>query len=509
MPTRDSSVPSQTPLEVELKLIALHDPLVAFEEHVLPNLNGQVHVSKKTLKNQYFDTPDQLLRQHKMGLRVRSANDEHEQTLKLKGSTVGGLHQRPEYNLPLSTANVDIRLFDADIWPVTFDINGIQEALSPLFTTHFHRTTYHITDADDNEFEVVFDVGEVATDNDQHPINEIELELVKGLPNALFELANSIAQHCDVRVNNLTKAAYGYALVSGKSLQPKKMAYVLPINQKASTEAAFETAAAYALKHWQHNQTVYVETYKLQALTEMVRAIRLLLQVFSLYLPVLQCKALLSLHRDLIKFLQSLHWQDEIHAIRYLRSRKGPFSKRLNRDAALMSYLQGRKEGILNAHAPQDIIFSTASATIQLDTAALLLNRPWSESAHGYETPVIEHAHGWLSQGWQTLLQAMPNQTMKAPQYLSAQVLLRQTLLNGFMLAGLFDEDRERFRAPWLDLAMGMEELNALALLKHILQETDLDDKSDLLTWTRDKTDALLNVMEMTRNVALNAEIYW
>lgn len=103
----------------------------------------------------------------------------------------------------------------------------------------------------------------------------------------------------------------------------------------------------------------------------------------------------------------------------------------------------------------------------------------------------------------------MPNQTMKAPQYLSAQVLLRQTLLNGFMLAGLFDEDRERFRAPWLDLAMGMEELNALALLKHILQETDLDDKSDLLTWTRDKTDALLNVMEMTRNVALNAEVYW
>jgi len=50
-----------------------------------------------------------------------------------------------------------------------------------------------------------------------------------------------------------------------------------------------------------------------------------LLQVFSLYLPVLQCKELLELHRDLIKFLQKLQWQDEIHAIRYLRSRKGPF----------------------------------------------------------------------------------------------------------------------------------------------------------------------------------------
>lgn len=509
MPTRDLSVPIQTPLEVELKLIARDNPLVAFEEHVLPRLNGQVQISKKRLKNQYFDTPDQLLRQHKMGLRVRSGNGDHEQTLKMKGSTVGGLHQRPEYNVPLSTANVDIRLFEADIWPVTFDINRIQDELFPLFTTHFHRTTYHITDNDNNVLEVVFDVGEVATDNHQHPINEIELELITGQPNALFEIAHTIAQYCDVRVNNLTKAAYGYALVSGRSLQPKKMAYVLPINPRATTEAAFESAVAYALKHWQHNQTVYVETYKLQALTEMVRAIRLLLQAFSLYLPVLQCKALLSLHRDLIKFLQTLHWQDEIHAIRYLRSRKGPFSKRLNKDSALMSYLQGRKEGVLNAHAPQDIIFSTASASIQLQTAALLLNRPWREHAHGYDTPVIEHAHGWLSQGWQTILQAMPGQTMKAPQYLSAQVLLRQTLLNGFMLAGLFDEDREGFRAPWLDLAMGMEELSALALLKHILKETDLDEKADLLVWTCDKTDALLNVMEMTRNVALNAEVYW
>lgn len=499
----------KTPMEVELKLIALHDPLQAFAEQVLPLLDGQVEVSKKTLKNQYFDTPEQFLRQHKMGLRVRSVNDVHEQTLKMKGTTVGGLHQRPEFNLPLATANIDIRLFDSEIWPEQFDVNGIQNSLLPLFTTHFQRTTYRIKDTQGNDFEVVFDVGEVSTDKAQHPINEIELELIDGQPKALFALASIIAQHCDVRVNNLTKAAYGYALVSGKSLQPKKMEYALPIDRQASTEQAFESAIAYALKYWQHNQTVYVETYKLQALTEMVRAIRLLLQVFSLYLPVLQCKELLNLHRELIKFLQRLQWQDEIHAIRYLRSRKGPFSKRLNKDAALMSYLQGRKEGLLNAHSPQDIIFSKQSSSIQLQTAALLLNRPWRESAHGYEAPVLEHAHGWLSQGWQTLLQAMPNQTMQAPQYLSAQVLLRQTLLNGFMLAGLFDEAREGFRAPWIDLAMGMEELNALALLQQILQETGLDDKAELLKWTSAKTNALLNVMEMTRNVALNAEVYW
>ncbi len=497
------------PLEVELKLIALHNPLVAFAEHILPMYEGRVTVSKKTLKNQYFDTPEQHLRQHNMGLRVRSCDGVHEQTLKMKGQIVGGLHQRPEYNLDLATANVDIRLFNPEIWPDEFAVVAVQNALIPLFNTHFHRTTYTIIDQAENHFEVVFDVGEITTDKDQHPINEIELELISGQPSALYALALKIAEHCAVRVNNLTKAAYGYALLSGKALRLKKMDYVLPIKRNTSTEQAFESAITYALKHWQHNQTVYVETYKLQALTEMVRAIRLLLQVFSLYLPVLQCPSLLQIHRDLISFSQKLQWQDEIHAIRYLRSRKGPFSKRLNKDAALMSYLQGRKEGLLNAHDPQAIIFSAMSATIQLNTAALLLNKPWRDSAHGYAEAVEEHAHGWLSQGWQTLLQAMPSNTMHAPEYLSAQVILRQTLLNGFMLAGLFNEDREAFRAPWLDLAMGMEELSALALLKRILQETDLDDKSELLQWTDIKSSALLNVMEMTRKVAINGDVYW
>ena len=48
--------------------------------------------------------------------------------------------------------------------------------------------------------------------------------------------------------------------------------------------------------------------------------------------------------------------------------------------------------------------------------------------------------------------------------------------------------------------------------LKKLIKKELFDqfqNKTFLLTWTRDKTDALLNVMEMTRNVALNAEIYW
>jgi triphosphatase len=496
-------------LEVELKLIAQHDALGAFREQVLTQFEGEVEESHATLKNQYFDTPDQLLRQHKMGLRVRSRDDKHQQTLKQKGRVVGGLHQRPEYNVDLATANVDIRLFSEEIWPSDWQLNEVQAALQPLFTTHFHRTTFALRDTSGNDFEVVFDIGDVATDKEQRAINEVELELREGDPVALFEMAKTLAQHTPLRVNDLTKAAFGYALANGKQIKPSRLPYVLPLSVGVSTEDAFCAAASSALSHWQYNQSVYLETFKLQALTEVVRGIRLLLQAFSLYLPVLQCTELLALHKRLIKLSQLLDWQDEIQALRYLRSQKGPFIKRLGRDQALMSYLQGRKEGILNAQAPQDILYSTLSTQLQLSTAQLLLTKPWQKVAKAYDAPVSEHAHGWLSQGWQTVLQAMPQKNMQVAQYLSVESMLRQILRNGYMLAGLFDESREQFRAPWLDLALGLEELNALVLLADILNETDFDEKHELQQWTQDKTKALVNVMEMTRRVAVNADIYW
>ena len=505
----DVNQPQTQPLEVELKLITQHDALSVFQEKILPQFSGTVERVSATLKNQYFDTPEQLLRQHRMGLRVRSINDVHEQTLKQKGAVIGGLHRRPEYNVPLATANVDIRLFPEEIWPSDFHINTVQDALLPIFTTHFHRTTFTLADASGNVFEVVFDVGDITTDKANRAINEIELELVKGQPEQLFAFAKIIAKHIPVRVNDLTKAAFGYALANGKEFKVKHLPYVLPLSRHATTEEAFIAAVNAALSHWQYNQSVYMESFKLQALTEVVKGIRLLLQALSLYLPVLQCRELLNLHKQLIKFSQQLDWQDEIHAIRYLRSRKGPFSKRINKEQGLMGYLQGRKEGILNTQAPQEIIFSEQSSTLQLTTAELMLLKPWRSVAKAYDAPVTEHAHGWLSQGWQTILQAMPKRAMTVTQYLSTEAMLRQILRNGFMLAGLFDEEREQFRAPWLDLALGLEELNALVLLDEILLEIELDEQHELQQWTKDKIKALLNVMEMTRQVAISADIYW
>ena len=54
------------------------------------------------LGNTYYDYPDHFLAKQKMGLRIRQEDQELTLTLKTNGKVVGGLHSRPEYNLPLT-----------------------------------------------------------------------------------------------------------------------------------------------------------------------------------------------------------------------------------------------------------------------------------------------------------------------------------------------------------------------------------------------------------------------
>ena len=53
--------------------------------------------SEQHLDNTYFDTDDKDLFALKAGLRIRRADTFTEQTLKVKGENIGGLHKRVEY----------------------------------------------------------------------------------------------------------------------------------------------------------------------------------------------------------------------------------------------------------------------------------------------------------------------------------------------------------------------------------------------------------------------------
>lgn len=90
--------------EIELKFIVYPDmaatpprKLTAWQT----DYSYSEHLEGRLLSNTYYETADNTLRQFGMGLRVRGENGQHEMTLKTAGTVIGGLHQHPEYNVPL------------------------------------------------------------------------------------------------------------------------------------------------------------------------------------------------------------------------------------------------------------------------------------------------------------------------------------------------------------------------------------------------------------------------
>jgi triphosphatase len=225
---------------------------------------------------------------------------------------------------------------------------------------------------------------------------------------------------------------------------------------------------------------------------------------------VLQCPELLALHKKLVAHAQQWTWQDDLQSLRYLLSKKSLFNKTLSKHAAIVSYLQGRQAGLLHAHEPEKLFFDNQATDIKIHAIRLIQNKPWQQATPGFDHTVLDHAKGWLSQGWQTVQQSMPlNKTMGPANYSSVEVVLRQTLWSGFLLGDLFVEERGNFRAPWLDLLTGIDELNALLMLKESVVDADVDSDAELRKWTAEKLTTLIRVMERTRKVAMQRDIYW
>ena len=229
--------------EIELKLLTDEKAGDIIETKLLPQLNAKVTQETLKLTNHYFDTPDATLRQHKIGLRIRGSDQTFEQTLKTAGKSLGGLHQRPEYNVQLDekkkhNINVpDLRLFPLSAWPITIDVDDLQHKITALFTTDFERKIYLLEFSDGNIVELVWDFGEVRSSEKSIAICEIELELKKGSTRALFDIAKCIVSLLPTSIGMHSKAALGYQLLD--NLPEKELEHyqhLQPDNMKAEAE---------------------------------------------------------------------------------------------------------------------------------------------------------------------------------------------------------------------------------------------------------------------------------
>lgn len=277
-------------VEIELKFIATPAAIAALPERIT-SWQSQ-HSAPQTLTNIYFETADNRLRQNDIGLRIRGYDGRYEMTVKTGGKVVGGLHQRPEYNVDIDSDKLELARFPADIWPEGWDIEALQAELHPLFRTDFTREKWVITYGE-SEIELALDQGTISSNSADkavelsEPLSEIELELKQGNQADLLALAAELAQIGGLRQGNLSKAARGYHLAQGNPPRELRPLLVLQPAPKSTVEQGMVAGLEMALDHWQYHEELWLrgEPAAKAMIIEALALIRQSLAIFGGLVP--------------------------------------------------------------------------------------------------------------------------------------------------------------------------------------------------------------------------------
>jgi inorganic triphosphatase YgiF len=322
-----ASIPSYYPYmnhEIELKLRLNATELLLLKKI----LNSEQFIRQPTLKllNRYFDTPQMGLSQSGAALRIRQQDEldtqgmvSHSQiiqTLKTRGTSIAGLHQRMEWDWPLAEVYLDldfIRTSDAkDYVSPILDLN----AIAPLFTTNFQRKVW-MYEKNDSLIELVLDQGTVSTDEHAVDLLELELELKRGHPEVLFEVAQQIAQLCPVLMSDISKAERGYGLLAlsphYKHMKKDWVGKVPKFDEKKNVLECFTTFFAFqlsvcqrSLEHtiWDCQSDKYVNTQ------QQLELLQQLLSLFKYIDSLPEARVMNNKHHDIQQgdFEISLDW---------------------------------------------------------------------------------------------------------------------------------------------------------------------------------------------------------
>jgi triphosphatase len=147
-----------------------------------------------------------------LSLRVRRANGHYVQTVKKRGGRSVGLFERNEWECDVADGRPDLdAALDTPLAPLLN--KKLRRNLKPLFETRVRRRSYPLR-KHDSEIELTVDKGKVVAAGRSSALCEIELELKKGKPADLFELAGAIGKVLPVALASKSKAGRGYDLIA-------------------------------------------------------------------------------------------------------------------------------------------------------------------------------------------------------------------------------------------------------------------------------------------------------
>lgn len=299
--------------ELELKFQLGAGAVEALQGEAFPLAEGKIEQLHAT----YFDTPNHALRDGGFSLRVRRKSNRFVQTLKHRAG--GDLFQRDEWEV--ETAGPDLDLAALEGTPALAAI--ADQPLAPAFTVEVERRTY-IWNRAPTCIEVVFDTGLIVAGERQEPIAEMELELLAGAPQDLFDLARELQAKAALTLAFESKAERGYRLAGhdGVAALRAQASAVLP---DTTGEEAFQQVAREALVQIAGNARLLQRAHNPDVLHQMRVGLRRLRAALSVFKAMLDAEGLntaraetrwlageLAEARDIDVFLQRAATPDEI-----------------------------------------------------------------------------------------------------------------------------------------------------------------------------------------------------
>ncbi|WP_413701209.1 CYTH domain-containing protein [Psychromonas sp. KJ10-10] len=496
-------------IEIELKFIFNED----FADNLYQTLNKWHCISSKNqfLHNVYFDTAERNLRQLDMGLRVRTIDEKSVQTIKTAGKVIGGLHQRPEYNEPIEGSRPELARFNSKIWPEDSDIQALENALIPIFSTDFNRQSWLIEIEEDTLVEVAYDVGFIETNQGKVPLCEVELELVKGDEKQLFTLGKQIAQIPDVRLGNVSKAQRGYMLADNATFPIKKLVHS-PIDEKLSIKQALLVNLQHGLKQLQYHENCYIENKTRETLQEFLQGIKFLHQNIILFKSELENFNKAPWIEDLHWLARSFSWLDEYFTHARLLEDKGFYLRKSPKSKLLKATIKHQKQLLPNDDAIITILKSSRYCQFVLTFTQWLIQLEKSTFSGDKSNNIKAFSVNQLDKTWgQVSLALKNNDALTAEQFLSFQGLIESSLLTGLSLGNVFEKQKsDAFRALWLDIKQGLDEFSMINIISEIAQdETDSVLRQDYLKWIKRKEESLLSALHQSKQQALRKTLYW
>lgn len=269
--------------QISLKLAVDADRHGALLRH--PLLAAAATREQHHLISIYYDTGRMALRRAGILLRLRKHGAAWQQTVKRQHESQSGLTHRPQWQAPYLNRFDFSGIDDIELreWLQRDKVAG---RLAAVFETNLRRTVWQLDSGPDTRILVKLDRGWIAANGRRDTLSELELQLVSGGIDSLYDLALQLAQRQALPQLLLSKAERGYLLFHDTPRAPVKAGDV-PIDAAAAPLAAFRLIALDCLSHLQLNHDGAVHSDEPEYVHQMRVATRRLRAALRMFRPLL------------------------------------------------------------------------------------------------------------------------------------------------------------------------------------------------------------------------------